>query len=99
MAYPFSQAPTLREFIDRAKAQPYNAELKHTATIGYGPKGPVRFTYLWIDSDHFVPLPDMPEDGRLAPDIVDHFARRLGIPTKVFMEGFEGFQDDQGEHA
>lgn len=57
----------------------------------------MRFTYLWIDNDHFVPLPDMAEDARVAPDMVDHIARKLGIPTKEFMPGFDGFPDDHTE--
>lgn len=96
MAYPFGEAPTLGAFVE--KAQEYGAEVRHTPTIADGPNGPIRFACLWIDANRFAPLPDSSYDSSLAPDMVDQMARRLGIPTREFWPGFEGFgwREDEG---
>lgn len=90
MAFPFGKAPTLGEFIEKAKT--HGVEVKHCPVVD-GPQGPVRFSYLWIDADRFVPLPDLSNEDRLAPDLVDHLARRLKIDTSEFWPGFTGFDD------
>ena len=90
MPVPFGEAPSLRDFIEKAKS--LGAELRHSPTVMEGPRGPVRFAYLWIDSERFVPLPDMGYEERLAPDMVDHMARRrLKLPTEDFWPGFTGY--------
>ena len=96
MSFPFGPAPTLGEVIARAEA--FGAEVRHSPVIATGPNGPIRFSYLWIDRDHFVPLPDLSYSEPLAPDMVSHFARRLGIATEEFWPGFRGFDaDDESE--
>ena len=91
MAFPFGEAPTLREFVEKAKG--FGVDVRQAPVID-GPEGPIRFAYLWIDAQRFVPLPDMSYDERLAPDMVDHLARRLQISTESFWEGFRGFDED-----
>lgn len=95
MSYPFGSAPTLREFIARAEA--FGAHIRHSPVVADGPNGPIRFAYLWIDAHHFFPLPDMSYDEALAPDMVSHFSRRLGIATEEFWQGFRGFDSDDHE--
>lgn len=47
----------------------------------------------------YVDLPDLSYDERLAPDEVDHLARRLDIPTEHFWPGFQGFDPPDEETA
>jgi hypothetical protein len=95
LAFPWGPAPSLGEFIEKARA--YGAEVRHSPHVLEGPGGPVRFSYLWIDSERFAPLPDLSNDGILAPDMVDYLARRLKVPTSEFWPGFTGFPDPDDE--
>lgn len=93
MPVPLPEFPTLREFISRAEE--FGASVRHVPAITEGPEGPVRFSYLWIDTDRFVELPNLPTDTRLPPDTIDRLARRLKIPAQEFWPPIEGFGWDK----
>jgi hypothetical protein len=93
---PLPEFPTLREFIEKAVA--FGAEVKHTE-ITEGPDGPLRFSYLWIDSERFVEIPNLAADTRIPPDTVDRLARRLKIPAKDFWPPIEHFQWDKDDET
>ena len=72
--------PTLGEFIARAKR--YGLSKRRIRVVG--PRGTASLSYLWRDLDHFVGLPDIPEDHRLECGTVLALCRRLGIPAEDF---------------
>lgn len=96
MSFPFGPAPTLGEFV--AKATQHGVSVKHNPAVIDGPNGSVRFSYLWIDTNRFAPLPDMGYDEPLAPDMVGYLARRPGIAVSEFWPGFDGFNDPNDEN-
>jgi hypothetical protein len=94
---PLPEFPTLREFID--KAVTFGAEVKYISDIMEGPAGPVRFEYLWINSERFVEIPNLPTDTRIPPDTIDRLARRLKIPAKDFWPPIEAFGWDKDDET
>lgn len=84
MAYPFTQAPAVSEFI--AKALEEGAELNQQEGV-IGPRGPVQIQYLKRVEDgrtHFTaPLPtDLTE--RLNPETVRRFCKQLHLDPRLF---------------
>ena len=77
MAYPFAQMPTLREFVDQAKA----AGCEEVPIPGpiMGPKGPANIRCLQGHNGSIAVLPDMDEDEHLTPTVVGNLCRRLKI--------------------
>jgi hypothetical protein len=81
MAYPFAQAPTVREVVDRLVSQ-HGCVLRELDAELHGPRGPVKIQYLIrnVDGRDLLsePLPsDL--DERLSPDT----ARRLIVQLKL----------------
>lgn len=79
MAYPFAKMPTLKEFINSAKAQGWEERVADRIVQGH--KGPTRARYL-IRSEPGTPiaiLPEIDDDERLAPTVLSNLVRLLGI--------------------
>jgi hypothetical protein len=75
--------PTLGEFARRVRR--FGIRLKHTPTLGEGPRGPVRFYYLQrTNGGPLVVIPDMRNDERLKYEVVVAWCRVLDIPLDEF---------------
>jgi hypothetical protein len=75
--------PTLGEFARRVRR--FGIRLKHTPTLGEGPRGSVRFYYLQrTNGGPLVVIPDMRNDERLKHEVVVAWCRVLDIPLDEF---------------
>lgn len=79
MAYPFAQAPTTRDFVEKAKGLGCTCEQVDDVT---GPRGDTVISYLKRKNGDGVlisePLPEDPEE-RLAPDTLRRFCKQLKL--------------------
>jgi hypothetical protein len=84
MLPPFSTFPTLREFVEAAKTQ--GCEEKFARAIR-GPRGAIQPRTLIRRgaTTKYAILPNIPEDYRLSPVMLQQLVRTLGI------QGFEQF--------
>ena len=77
MAFPFAPMPTLRDVIDKAVEQGCRyGELRGELT---GPRGQAKARYLINRNQVIYPLPNLPDDWRLAPTVLASMVRSLGI--------------------
>lgn len=80
MAYPFEQAPTVKDFCDKVKAN-YNCECKHIDGL-HGPKGETVVSYLvrQHNSARLIsePLPEDPNE-RLSLDTIRRLCTQLKL--------------------
>lgn len=99
MAYPFAQAPTVREFIDAAVHQ-HGCALEEMTGIE-GPSGPVSFRYLSRRYEGSLvisePIPPNPEE-RLAPDTLRRLCAQLKLKTAHFGYDLDWMPSIEGEH-
>lgn len=84
MAAPFSQPPTLGEFIRRAEHYGYILRATPRMTVT-GARGVARIRYLVRNAPGvLVDLPDLNDDDWLTRDVLDSLCRRAGIPREDF---------------
>ena len=87
MPHPFSQAPTLREFIDVAVSM--GCEERSLDVSLVGPRGATAIRYLLSPAKRVIyPLPDIADQDRLAHSTVASLERALGIDTGL-VPGFD----------
>lgn len=82
MAYPFSEAPTVEQFIQTA-CNKYKCELKTLSRPLYGPRGAVAIEYLKKSQKFSEPLP-LDREERLGPESLRRLCGQLGIPVQAF---------------
>jgi hypothetical protein len=84
MAYPFGQAPTVREFADSLKQ--YGCTIKKLKDRLAGPRGLVDVDYIHRNVDgqdlYSEPLPDL--DERLSPDTARRLMKHLRLPPEAW---------------
>jgi hypothetical protein len=93
VAYPFTSFPKLSDFINRVTEE-FEVELVDAKGKTIGPRGIVRMRYFVRDHGGKklrVPIPDFPEEERLAPTQLRQLCNRLEIPLSEF--GFELTED------
>ena len=85
MPYPFTQFPTLREFIDRATSD-YKSRIESIAYTG--PRGETKNDYLVRDGldgkPRFAMIPDIDEEKNLTPHVLRSLCVQLELPLKDF---------------
>lgn len=90
MAYPFEQAPTIKQFADRVKAD-YGCSCEHIDGLE-GPRGAVVISYLTrqLNGKKLIsePLPENP-DERLARETLRRLSQQLRLdpPPYPFLPG------------
>lgn len=87
MAYPFTKAPTVKEFITRAQTE-FDCRCNHSRHNLVGPRGPVTVSYLFRampdgSTRRSQTLPSNPGE-RLGPEMLRLLCRQLEIPVEVF---------------
>ena len=83
MPYPFMQAPTYGELLERLRKD-YGVNVRESG-VNYGPRGSVRFRYLERGDYPIYILPDLASDTkRVVPSIVRSICSTLGLPLKDF---------------
>jgi hypothetical protein len=83
MAYPFTNFPTLDEFIEHVKSR-YGAELITLEGKITGPRGATEINSLFIKPKKFVIIPDIKPKEPLHPNTLRSLCNQLGIPLKDF---------------
>ena len=85
MAYPFAQAPTVTEFVDRLRA--HGCEHRGLPPGIHGPHGPIEITYLLrkVGDKELLSEP-LPTDHneRLSPDTVRRLLVQLELPATLW---------------
>lgn len=82
MPYPMTPLPTLADFVDKAKK--HGIKLRETESVTTGPRGPVKFRYLYKEPSMIAILPDIKDDDVLTPVVLRSICRKLEIPVEDF---------------
>lgn len=91
MPHPFSQAPTLREFIDAAVRM--GCEERSLEASLVGSRGAMTIRYLLSPAKKVIyPLPDIADHERLAHSTVASLERALGIDTGLVPDLDPGYR-------
>jgi hypothetical protein len=87
VAYPFTQAPTYRQFIDGLVAN-HGCQLRQLQGDLHGPRGPIKIAYLsrQVEGKVLLSEPLAEElDDRISPDSVRRLIVQLQLPKKCWM--------------